>query len=94
MGDEVSAANIAAKHFQKLGTDLRGANSTDKQIVYYIQTGVLASENTDPHAITIKFRAPINTASAEDAAMEINYEGFKTEFEFKLLKDKDFERYA
>ena len=62
--------------------------------MYYIQTGVLASEKTDNTYITIKFRAPINTASDEEALMEINYEGFKNENEYKLLKDCNFERYS
>ena len=63
-------------------------------MVYFVQSGVLATEKTDPCAITVKFKAPLDDSSDENASKEINYEEFKVVDELKLLKTADFERYA
>ena len=62
--------------------------------MYYIQTGVSLSDPKKNNNITIKFRAPIDTSNDENAAKEINYEAFKIEDEYKLLKDCQFEKYS
>ena len=64
------------------------------KMVYYVQSGVLATEKTDPCAITIKFKAPLDDSSDENAGKEINYEEFRVADELKLLKAGEFERYA
>jgi len=84
---------VARRNFEKL-EELRKNTNTEKQLVYYIQTGVLATEKTDPHNITVKFKAPIDTSNDENAAKAINFEEFKVVDEYKLLKDREYDRYA
>jgi len=55
---------------------------------------VQISDFREKNTITVKFRAPVDTSNDENAAKEINYEDFKIEDEYKLLKDKQFERYS
>ena len=69
-------------------------NGELKKLVYYVQSGVLATEKTDPCAITIKFKAPLDDSSDDDHRKEINYEEFRVADELKLLKTGEFERYA
>ena len=89
-----SVKNVPQKIFNNLGSELRGSNSSQKQIVYYIQTGVQISDFREKNTLTIKFRAPVDTSSDENASKDINYEDFKIEDEYKLLKERLFERYC
>ena len=63
-------------------------------IVYYVQTGVLASQSTKKHNITVQFRAPLDPTDDETAASEICYDEFRKVDEFMLLKTQQFKRYA
>ena len=72
------------------GNELRKSSSKDSKILYYIQTGVQASEQTHPYAITIKFKAPFVIAEEDEEGEEItsiDYEGFKSVNEYGLLKN-------
>ena len=70
------------------------SGNSANRIIYYIQTGVLATEKTQPFNITVKFRAPLDDSSLENSRREINYEAFKIENEMHLLKAGQFEKYA
>ena len=70
------------------------ATNSDAKIIYYIQTGILATEKTHPFNITVHFRAPLDDSCEEEARKEINYEAFRYEDERKLIKQGQFHRYA
>ena len=73
---------------------LRNTSQKDSQLIYFVQSGVLANQHTQPYAISVKFQAPIDTSSDEASTKEINYEEFRIVDEYKLLKTGEFERYA
>ena len=56
--------------------------------------GVNATERTNPCAIPITFRAPIDTSSDEAASNMISYEEYREADELELLKTGQFKRYA
>ena len=63
-------------------------------MIYYIQSGVRASEKTRPYNITLRFKAPLDETDDETAAREICYEQFRLENEQALLRQGNYERYA
>ena len=58
------------------------SKNSDAKIVYYVQTGVLASQSTKHYNITIRFRAPLDTTNEETAKKEIVYDEFRRVDEF------------
>ena len=63
------------KGFKSLDNKLRNTNSSLSKVIYYLQTGVLASSATKPYNITVKFKAPFEKDPNDDLeqAMIINY---------------------
>lgn len=53
-----------------------------------------AKQDTENHCITVKFRAPLDDSSEEEAKREINYEAFRGVKELELLQSGQFDKYA
>ncbi len=94
-GEFDSFQPISVREFSELVGKLRNkSSSSNSKIIYYIQTGVLANQETKPYNITIHFKAPLDDSSEEASKRNINYDKFRNVDELKLLKNGEFERYA
>ena len=88
-GDYESFMPIADnnKGFKSLDNKLRNTNSAMSKVIYYLQTGVLASSATKPYNISVKFKAPFERDPNDELgeSMIINYNQFDKVDELQLL---------
>ena len=54
---------IAKNKFRDMLDQMSSKGKFANKHCYYVQSGVLADKSTQPYAITVKFRAPIDTSS-------------------------------
>lgn len=97
MGDFESFQPLANNNngYASLGTKLRNNNSSTSKIIYYLQTGVLATEKTKPYNITVKFLAPFVTDPDDDEKLIIDYSQAEDDVnELELLQNGEFQRFA
>ena len=58
---------VSNKNLSSLGSELARTQSIQAKVIYYIQTTVNAKQDTENHCITVRFRAPLDDTSEEDA---------------------------